>query len=143
MNKKYALVILSIALIVVVISFSATGASETVVVSSHDNGTVNKARGDDFTVKVTFKNTGETDGNWSVTAVFEGASWVWKGTVQNLTLSAGSTKTLTWNGVVPTNATINSVARLVVYYDDSFKALDWWIHVVPSAELSILNSNVQ
>jgi hypothetical protein len=30
-----------------------------------------------------------------------------------------------------------------VYYDDSFKALNWWIHVVPGAELTIKSSSVE
>src|SRR3989304_4255627 len=120
MNKKYAFLFLSIALVVVIVNFSITGASESMVFSSNDNGVVNKARGDDFAVKITFKNTGQSQGNWSVNMVFEGEFWVWKGALQNLTLNAGSSKTLTWNGIVPNNATINSVARLVVYYDDSF-----------------------
>jgi hypothetical protein len=143
MNKKYAFLFLSIALVIVIVNFSVTGASESLAISSHDNGVVPKAPGDDFTVKITFKNTGKTEGDWSVTVVFEGESWVWKGSSQNLTLDAGNTKTLTWTGLVPDNATINSVARLVVYYGDSFKTLDWWIRVIPSAELSIQSSSVQ
>ena len=143
MNKKYAFLFLSIALVIVIVNFSVTGASESVVFSSHDNGVVPKARNDDFTVKITVKNTGKTEGNWSVNVVFEGVSWVWKGSSQYLTLDAGITKTLAWNGMVPNNATINSVARLVVYYGDSFKTLDWWIRVVPGAELSIQSSSVQ
>ena len=142
MNKKYAFLFLSIALVVVIVNFSITGASESIVFSSHENGVVDKALGDDFTVKITFKNTGQSQGSWSVNVVFEGDFWVWKGTPQNLTLNAGSSKTLTWNGVVPNNATVNSVARLVVYYGDSFKALNWWIKVVPGAELSIQSSSV-
>ena len=121
MNKKYAFLFLSIALVIVIVNFSVTGASDSVVFSFHENGVVSKARGDDFTVKITVKNTGKTEGDWSVNVVFEGESWVWKGTSQNLTLDAGNTKTLTWIGIVPDNATINSVARLVVYYGDSFK----------------------
>jgi hypothetical protein len=48
-----------------------------------------------------------------------------------------------WSGVVPINATLGSVARLVVYYEDSYKALDWWIRVVPGAELTIQSSAVE
>jgi hypothetical protein len=44
---------------------------------------------------------------------------------------------LTWEGTVPANASVGSVARRVVYYNDSFQALDWWIHVAPGAGLSI------
>lgn len=143
MAKKYALLFLSIALLVVVVNFSVTGASDAVICSSDENGVVDKAAGGAFTAKITFKNTGKTQGNWSANVVFEGEAWVWKGTPQSLTLNPGATKTLVWNGVVPTNATLDSVARLVVYYEDSFKALDWWIRVVPGAELTIQSSAVE
>jgi len=143
MNKKYALFALSIILLIVIINFSVTSASDSVVVTSKGNEVVDKGVGDAFKVEVSFKNTGNTQGNWSVSIVFEGASWIWKGTAQSLTLNAGATKKLEWNGVVPANAPINSVARLVVYYGDSFKALDWWIHVVPDAELVVTSSSVE
>jgi hypothetical protein len=35
------------------------------------------------------------------------------------------------------------MARLIVYYDNSFVPLDWWIHVVPSAELAITSSTLE
>ena len=143
MNKKYALFAFSIVLLIVIINFSVTSASDSVVVTSKGNEVVDKGVGDAFKVEVSFKNTGNTQGNWSVSIVFEGASWIWKGTAQSLTLNAGATKKLEWNGVVPANAPINSVARLVVYYGDSFKALDWWIHVVPDAELAVTSSSVE
>jgi hypothetical protein len=94
-------------------------------------------------VKITFKNTGETEGNWSVNIAFEDSSWVQVGTPKILTLKSGGTETLTWTGIVPANATVNSMARLVVYYDDSFKPLNWWIRVVPGAELTIKSSTVE
>jgi hypothetical protein len=143
MTKKYALLFLSIALLIVIVNFSITNATNALTFSPQGNGVVDKAQGEAFTVKITVKNTGKTDGNWSVNIAFEGESWSWIGTSQNLTLKAGSTKTLTWNGNVPTNATINSVARLVMYYNDSFNALNWWIHVVPGAELTITSSSVE
>ena len=143
MNKKYALFASSIMLLIAIVNFSVTKASDALVLTSHGNSVVDKGVGDNFKVEVSFKNTGTTQGSWSVTVVFEGASWIWKGTTQSLTLNAGATKTLVWNGVVPTNAPINSVARLVVYYGDSFKALDWWIHVVPDAELAVTSSSVE
>jgi hypothetical protein len=143
MNKKYALFAFSIILLIIIINFSVTSASDSVVLTSHGNGVVDKEAGDAFKVEVSFKNTGNTQGSWSVSVVFEGSSWIWKGTVQSLTLNAGATRTLVWNGVVPANAPINSIARLVVYYGDSFKALDWWIHVVPDAELAVTSSSVE
>jgi hypothetical protein len=142
-RKKYALLLLAIMLAVLVVNFSTTNASSTLTCSSDDNGVVKKAPGDAFTVKITFKNTGKTEGNWSINIAFEGDSWSQTGTAINLTLKPGNSKTLTWNGNVPANATVNSIARLVVYYNDSFKALDWWILVVPSAELSITASTVE
>ena len=142
MAKKYVLLLVVVALIVVVVNFSVTGATNSVSVSSQERGVVDKAQGGAFTVKIVFKNTGKVEGTWSVNVVFEGESWVWKGEALNVTLRSEAVQTLTWNGNVPANATINSVSRLVVYYGDNFKALDWWIHVVPGAELSILSSNV-
>jgi hypothetical protein len=141
-KKKYALLLLLVMLAVVVVNFAVTNASDTLTCSSND-GVIDKAQGEAFTVKITFKNTGKTDGNWSINIAFEGESWYRTGTAQNLTLKSGSSKTLTWSGTVPDNATIGSVARLVVYYNDSYKALDWWIHVVPGAELSITSSTVE
>jgi hypothetical protein len=143
MAKRYALLFLIAVLVVVVVNFSVTDTSNALTFAHTQDGVVNKAPGAAFTVKITFKNTGETDGNWSVNIAFEDSSWVQVGTPQNLTLKSGNTETLTWNGIVPANATINSVARLVVYYDDSFKPLNWWIRVVPGAELTIKSSTVE
>jgi hypothetical protein len=141
-RKKYALLLLAVMLAVLVVNFSVTNATETLTCSG-DDGVVDKAQGDAYTVKITFKNTGKTAGNWSINIDFEGDSWSQAGTAMNLTLKPGHSETLTWNGNVPANATIDSTARLVVYYNDSFKALDWWIHVVPGAELSITSSTVE
>jgi hypothetical protein len=144
MAKKYALVFLVAVLAVVIINFSVSDTGSSLVFAhNQDCSTVYKAAGDAFTVKITFKNTGKTEGTWSVNIAFEDSDWTQVGTPQNLTLMPGQTETLTWNGVVPANATVGSVARLVVYYDDSFKALNWWIHVVPGAELSIKSSLVE
>ena len=144
MAKKYVLVVL-IALVAVVIINSYVSDTSNPLVFAHiqQDCVVDKTAGDTFTVKITFKNTGKTTGNWSVNIAFEGDSWSQIGTPQNLVLQPGKTVTLTWNGTVPLNATVDSVARLVVYYDDSFKALNWWIHVVPGAELYIKSSTVE
>lgn len=141
--KRFVVLFLSIAIMAVIVNLSLTGANDSIECSTDTPGVVFKARGDDFTVKITFENIGKTEGNWTVAVVFEGEYWIWKGKSQNLALNAGSNKTLTWNGLVPENATISSMARLVVYYGDSFKALDWWIQIVPSAELSIQSSTVE
>jgi hypothetical protein len=144
MAKRYAVLFLVAVLVVVAVNFSVTDASSSLTfATNHNESVVEKAAGDAFTVKITFKNTGKTVGSWSINIAFEDKSWVQVGAPQNLTLEAGETETLTWNGVVPANATVGSVARLVVYYDDSFKALNWWIHVVPGAELTIKSSSVE
>jgi len=144
MAKKYALLFLVAVLLVVAVNFSVSNTGNSLVFAhNQQDGVVDKAAGDDFTVKIMFKNTGSTEGNWSVNIAFEDEVWSQVGTPQNLTLKPGETETLTWTGAVPANATVDSVARLVVYYNDSFKALNWWIHVVPGAELSIRSSSVE
>jgi hypothetical protein len=144
MAKRYALLFLVAVLVIVTVNFSMTETSSPLVFAhNQQDGVVDKAAGDAFTVKITFKNTGKAEGSWSVNMAFEDAVWSQVGVSQNLTLESGETETLTWNGVVPANATVGSVARLVVYYDDSFKALNWWIHVVPGAELAIKSSSVE
>ena len=144
MAKRYALLFLVTVLVVVAVNFSITETSSPLVFAHNQkDGVVDKGAGDAFTVKITFKNTGKTEGSWSVNIAFEDEAWSQVGVPQNLTLESGETETLTWNGVVPANATVGSVARLVVYYDDSFEALNWWIHVVPGAELTIKSSSVE
>jgi hypothetical protein len=117
--------------------------NQSLTCSACEGGVVNKAPSKAFTVEITFRNTGETEDTWSVNVAFEGEKWIWTGTLQNLTLQSGDKKTLTWNGNVPSDAPIDSMARLIVYYDDSYKPLNWWIHVVPNAELSITSSTVR
>jgi hypothetical protein len=144
MAKKYALLFLIAVLVFVVVNLSVTNINNSLTFAhNQEDGVVDKAAGEVFTVKITFKNTGKAEGNWSVNIAFEDNSWSQVGTPQNLVLQPGETRTLKWNGTVPANATINSMARLVVYYDDSFKALNWWIHVVPGAELCIKSSTVE
>jgi hypothetical protein len=144
MAKKYALLFLVAVLVAVAVSFSVSDTGSSLVFAhNQQDSVVDKAAGDDFTVKITFQNTGKTEGSWSVNIAFEDEIWSQVGTPQNLTLGPGETETLTWNGAVPANATVGSMARLVVYYDDGFKALNWWIHVVPGAELTIKSSSVE
>ncbi len=144
MAKRYSVLLLVVLLAVVIVNFSVSDTADSLVFAhDQDCSTVDKAAGDVFTVKIIFMNTGKTEDTWSVNIAFEDSSWVQVGAPQNLTLAPGETGTLIWEGVVPDNATVNSVARLVVYYNDSFKALNWWIHVVPGAELSIKSSIVE
>ena len=144
MAKKYALLFLVAVLAVVIVNFSVNDTGESLVLAyTPECSTVDKAAGDAFTVKIAFKNTGKTTGTWSINIAFEDSDWSQAGTPQNLTLTPGQTETLVWDGFVPANATVGSVARLVVYYDDSCKALNWWIRVVPGAELTIKSSIVE
>lgn len=144
MAKKYALLFLIAVLVFAAVNLSVSDVNNSLTFANNQaDGVVDKGAGEVFTVKITFKNIGKTAGNWSVNIAFEDNSWSQVGTPQNLVLQAGETATLTWNGNVPANATVNSMARLVVYYDDSFKALNWWIHVVPGAELCIKSSTVE
>jgi hypothetical protein len=127
MARKYALLFLVMVLLVVAVNLSVSDTGNSLVFAHNQpNGVVDKA-----------------EGNWSVNIAFEDEVWSQTGTAQNLVLNPGETETLTWTAVVPANATVDSVARLVVYYNDSFKALNWWIHVVPGAELSIRSSSVE
>jgi hypothetical protein len=144
MAKKYALLLIPIiALLIFIANFSAPSASASLSFVPQGDCVVDKTSCAAFTVEITFKNTGTSSGSWSVNIAFEGDSWSWKGTSQTLTLAAGSTKTLVWDGTVPGDAPVDSVARLVVYYDGSCEPLDWWIHVVSGAELTITSSTVE
>jgi hypothetical protein len=144
MGKKYvAFCVLIIALLIVIADFSANNVNACLDVPPEGGGVVDKTPCDDFTVKLTFNNTGPTSGCWSVNIAFEGDSWSWAGEAQTLSLGPNCTKTLVWSGHVPCCASIDSVARLIVYYGDSFKRLNWWIHVVSCAELAITSSIVE
>ncbi len=129
-------------LIVIAVIPGIASAEPSLLLTTSGNGIVDKQPNSAFTVTVGFKNTGTTVGNWSVNIAFEGDVWSWAGTEQVLTLSAGASQTLTWTGKVPNNAPVDSFARLVVYYGDSFTALNWWIHVAPDAHVCITSSNV-
>jgi hypothetical protein len=145
MRKRYVLLSLAVATLVIMVGFLARGSDSQPLAcfACGGGGVVDKTQSEAFTVKITFKNTGSAEGTWSVNIAFEGEKWTWTGTSQSLTLKPCKTKTLTWNGTVPSDAPIDSVARLIVYYDNSFVPLDWWIHVVPGAELTITSSTVE
>ena len=106
------------------------------------SGLVNKKPEESFSVKITFKNKGTSRGTWKIAVTFEGDHWTWKGEEKQLTLKPDEKETLIWKGNVPEDATVDSIARLVVYYDDLFVPLNWWIHVTPGADLSIVDSKV-
>ena len=145
MRKRYALLSLAVATLIIMVGFLVWGSDgqSLTCFACGGGGVVDKTPCESFTVKISFKNTGKTEGSWSVNIAFEGEKWTWTGTSQTLTLKPCKTKTLTWNGTVPSDAPIESVARLIVYYDNSFVPLDWWIHVIPGAELTITSSTVE
>jgi len=105
--------------------------------------TVDKLAGEDFTVEIAFKNAGETEGVWSVNIAFEGDEWTWGGTPKTLHLEPSKGAILIWGGHVPEQASPGSTSRLIVYYNWSFEPLDWWIHLVEDAELTIVSSTVE
>jgi hypothetical protein len=104
--------------------------------------TVDKKPGESFIVKITFKNKGTTEGTWDITVTFEGDDWTWTSEEKQLTLEPDEKETLKWEGEVPKDAEVDSIARLIVYYDHEYVALIWCIHVIPGAELCIVDSKV-
>ncbi|MEM3577123.1 MAG: hypothetical protein QXX51_01530 [Candidatus Bathyarchaeia archaeon] len=143
--KRYYVLSIAIAISLLTISFSTIHSEETrwLCFACEDGGVIDKTPCEAFTVQITFKNTGKCEGAWSVNIAFEGETWSWSGAPQTLTLKPHKTKTLTWNGSVPCDAPINSIARLIVYYNDSFTPLNWWIYVVSGAELTVTSSQVR
>lgn len=149
MNKTryFAVGILTIVVVGTVfymLSIQQTTASPHLEVKcEQETNVVDKRQGEAFTIKVKFKNMGNVTGTWNVNVAFEGESnWSWQGTPQTLTLKPSKTATLTWTGTVPVEAEVDSTARLIVYFDNEVEPQDWWIHVVPGAELKIIDSEV-
>ena len=143
--KKLVIVIplLILALLIAIAVFSPpSSAQPQLTLSSQAGGVVDKNPSGNFTVTLGLKNTGTGTGTFTVLPVFEGDSWTWKGTPQTVTLDPGKSKTVSWYGQVPDDAPVDSIARLVVYYGNSYTALNWWIHVASAAQLSITQSNV-
>lgn len=113
------------------------------IIKDKNKSMVDKNQGETFTVEIAFENTGKDNGEWTVNIAFEGEKWMWTGTHQTLSLSPSNSNTLSWTGTVPTTAPLNSFARLVAYYGESFQALDTWIHVVSNAKLSITSDSLR
>ena len=124
-------------------NFSFTNATDPLEFSEKRSEIVEKVQGEVFTVEIGFKNTGKNEGRWNISIVFEGEHWFQIGNSQYLELEPSEEKKMSWVGIVPTDAPLDSVARLVVYFEDSFKPLNWWIYVVPGAELTIKSSCVK
>jgi len=145
-GKRRVLLSFAIATIVILVILSTFGPDNSVVASlacSGTKGVVDKAPSDAFTAEITFRNSGKGEGTWTVNIAFEGEKWIWRGTPQTLILKPSDKKTLTWNGNAPEDAPLDSTARLIVYYNDFFVPLDWWIHIVSGSELTITFSTVK
>lgn len=144
MARKYALAFFIAVLAVVAVHLATTTESSVLTfANNYGEAVINKVPGATYKVSITFKNIGTSEGSWNVNIALEGSAWSQTGTPKVLRLRPGETATLTWNGTVPANAPVDSIARLVVYYDDSFKALNWWIRVVSAAQLSIQASSLE
>jgi hypothetical protein len=143
--KRHSFLCLAVVALLIAVSFSTIHSEDQQLIcfACEDGGVVDKTSCETFTVKIAFKNAGKCEGSWSVNIAFEGEAWSWGGTPQTLTLKPCKTKTLTWNGSVPCDASVGSIARLIVYYNDSFLPLNWWIHVISGAELTITSSTVK
>jgi len=74
--KRLALLSLALITIVVTLSFSSMGSdNQSLACLACTCGVVDKAAHETFTVKITFKNTGKTEGTWSVSIAFEDEAW--------------------------------------------------------------------
>ena len=117
--------------------------AESLGIETRCGGTVDRRPKEQFQVEVTFKNKGTVEGTWQVTVAFEGDDWNWAGEQRRLILESNEKEVLTWEGTVPEDAVVDSVARLIVYFDNEFVALNWWIHIVSGAELAVVGSQVR
>lgn len=146
MNTRLALLSIILVMMVITLGFSCPILDEEkplTCLACDNRRVIQKNTGETFMVILSLKNTGTSEGSWSVNVAFEGEEWMWSGAPQNLTLRPYHTETLTWNGRVPDDAPLDSVSRLIVYYDSSFEALNFWIHVVEGAELEITSAKVK
>lgn len=142
-KKKLVIMIFSTLLLLVILNLSITNANDILEVQEKTKNIVEKTQGEEFIVDIEFKNIGKNPGSWSINIAFEGDYWSQEGIPKDIELDPNEKKKLIWEGVIPNDAPTNTLARLVVYYDDTFIALNWWIHVVPGAELSIISSCVK
>lgn len=137
---------------IILLAFGATGAfylldsthAASLFADIQSGGLVEKKPGESFTVKIAFENRGKASGAWRIAVTLEGEDWSWIGNEKQLFLKPHQRHTLKWNGAVPAHAHVDSVSRLIVYSDDGFVRLNWWIHVTaaPVSELCIVDSEV-
>lgn len=137
---------------IILLAFGAIGVfyrldstqAASLLVDVQSGGLVEKKPGESFTVKIAFENQGTASGKWKIAVTLEGEDWSWIGNEKQLFLKPHRRHTLKWSGAVPVQARVDSISRLIVYSDDGFVRLDWWIHVtaVPISELCIVDSEV-
>ena len=142
-KKKFVIMVFSALLLLVLVNLSFTNANDVLEVQENTQKVVEKTPGEEFLVDIEFKNIGKNRGSWNINIAFEGDFWFQDGISQNIELDPNEEKKLSWIGTIPNDAPIDTLARLVVYYEDNFIALNWWIHVVPGAELAITSSCVK
>jgi len=141
MAKGRLLVFFSLTVLLVIVIFADVSVGEPLLACPPSGkGVIDKHPGEEYTVEIAFKNTGTAENTWLVNIDFEAEKWSFNGTTRTMALKPDQTKTLMWNGHVPRNAPIDSTVRLVVYYNDSFVPLNWWIHIVTDTELTIISS---
>ena len=97
MKKKFALLSLALVTLIVTLGFSSGGSDDqSLACLACGGGVVDKTPCEDFTVRIRFKNTGKTEGTWSVNIAFEGEAWSWSGMPKTLTLKPCHKETLIW-----------------------------------------------
>ena len=84
--------------------------------------TIEKGKGEGFTIGVTFTNIGDASGSWSVNPLFRG-EWNWDGTTQTITLNSGESTTVTWDGIIPD--VVDQTSNLSIAYNGSEYTTDW------------------
>ena len=77
MRKRYALLSLAVVTLIIMVGFLArdSDGQSLTCFACGGGGVVDKAQSEAFTVKISFKNTGTTEGTWSVNIAFEGEKW--------------------------------------------------------------------
>ncbi len=143
--KRHILVAFLLPTLTIMLYVSVTDSNDhsLICLGCRNPRTINKLAGEAFAVEITFKNEGQTEGSWSVNIAFEGEEWTWSGTPKTLRLEPCKGTILIWSGYVPEQASPGSTSRLIVYYNLSFEPLDWWIHIVEDADLTIVSTTVE
>ncbi len=111
MKRKLSLIVFSAVLLVIMFNFSFTNATDPLEFSEKRSEIVEKVQGESFTVEIGFKNTGKNEGRWNISIVFEGEHWSQIGNSQYLELDPSEEKIVSWTGIVPTDAPLDSSSK--------------------------------